>query len=428
MTEELKIKKATYHLYTFLISKMVGSLGANVYAFGMAMYILSMTGSAFSFAANMIFSLVPRMIVSPFAGAIGDRVPRKYLVIGGQIGEILTIGGLLVYSLIFGISVPAIYCTTLFYSVFATFSGIAFTASISNLVDTERLQKAMSFNQLSYSVAGIGGPIIGGLLFGFVSMPIFLILNIIALAITTALEATMNFNLYKKEVTEQKQSEKITESLREGWRYIRKKPIVKSVLLAALWVNLFFCCINVGASFILLEVLKMQPHHIGYIEAGGAIGMLITSIYFASRSNVKNPLLFSKRSVLGMAVLMMAFAIPLLLSLTYLQILIFYMVAMAAFASLGVLTNTPIGLILQISVDEEYRGRVIGILEMTGMGMMPLGTIVYGLLFDLVPATYLLIGSGLILIIVINLCISKKALNEAAQPEEKIEELDEKFA
>lgn len=424
----MQLKKATYHLYTFLISKMVGTLGSNVYAFGMSMYILSMTGSAFSFAANMIFSIVPRTILSPIAGVIGDRIPRKVLVIAGQLGEALSISGLLVYTDLFGLSVPAIYCTTLIYTVFATFSGIAFTASVSNLVDTERIQKAMSFNQLSYSIAGIGGPIVGGMLFGFVSMSMFLVVNIIALLITTALEATMNFNLFKKEATVQ-QKERMIDSMKEGWRYVKTKPIVKSILLTALWVNLFFSCISVGGNFILLETLKMAPQHIGFIEGAGAVGMLVASIYFATRSNVKNPLLFAKRSILTLSVLISVFAIPLFISMTYMTNLVYYTLAMTLFGAFGVMTNTPISVLFQTAVDEAYRGRVIGLLEMMAMGLMPIGMVVYGLLFDFVPAEYLFIGSSLLLIPVINMCINRKVLDQVAKPDSlQQEELNEKMA
>ena len=45
MNETIKLKKATYHLYTFTISKLISSFGAQVYAFAMSFYILQATGS-----------------------------------------------------------------------------------------------------------------------------------------------------------------------------------------------------------------------------------------------------------------------------------------------------------------------------------------------------------------------------------------------
>lgn len=410
MNEAQQLKQATYHLYTFLVSKMVASLGSSVYGFGMSLYILSMTGSALSFAGNMLSSIVPRILLSPIAGAITDRVSRKKLVIGGQIGEITVLCGLLLYTLTYGLSVPAIYITTAVYTIFATFSGIAFSASIPNLVDTERLQKAMSFNQLANSASGIMGPILGGMLFGFVSMTVFLLINIIALSITTVLESTMNFRLYIKGALEEVKESMMT-SMKEGLRYVKNHLLIKRILVTLIWLNLFFTALSVGSSFVMLEKLKIEAQHLGFIEAGAAIGMLLTSIYFASRSNVKNPIQFSKRSILGMSVLIGGFALPLLVPMPYWVTVVFYLAIMFLFGALNVFTNMPVMVLFQTRIDENYRGRVFGLIEMTAMGFMPIGTLVYGVLYDIFPAAIILIGSSFILIAVTVLTLNQTVVD-----------------
>jgi hypothetical protein len=50
MEESMKLKKATYHLWTFTISKLISTFGVSVFSFGISFYILSVTGSATSFA------------------------------------------------------------------------------------------------------------------------------------------------------------------------------------------------------------------------------------------------------------------------------------------------------------------------------------------------------------------------------------------
>ena len=124
MTEQMKFKKATYHLHTFLVSKMIGSLGSNVYSFGISMYILSLTGSAFSFATNMILSFLPRILISPIAGILSDRIPRKWLVLGGQAGVILSVSGLLTnyFSHILFINFNAKNNCAIFFSAFSNFN------------------------------------------------------------------------------------------------------------------------------------------------------------------------------------------------------------------------------------------------------------------------------------------------------------------
>ena len=401
MNEAMKMQKATYHLWTFLISKMISSLGSNVYSFGLSLYILAMTGSAWSFAANMICSILPRTILAPVAGYLSDRFSKKVLVLTGQAGAIVSVGGLLLYSSMFDLSLLAVYITTACYSISSTFTSVAFSSSIANLVDESRIQKAMSFNQLSYSIAAIGGPVIGGMMYGFVSMQIFLLIHMTAYAISLLLEATMNFRLFGVNASKvDVQKEGIVTSMRKGLLYVKGKRIVSMILWVSLWLNFFFTAFNVGGVYILVEILKVEAKHIGVIEAAGAVGMLIASIYMSSRSTVKNPLMFSKRAILTMSVIIGILAVPLMIDLPYIGIVIFYMITMFGLTSCGVLTNTPIGVLLQTEVDEAYRGRVFGILETMAMGMMPLGTMLFGLLYDLVPAHLLLLGSSTVLIII----------------------------
>lgn len=426
MNEQQKLKKATYHLYTFLISKMIGALGSHVYSFGISMYILSMTGSSLSFATNIILSYLPRTIMSPIAGLLGDRLPRKWLVLSGQTGVILSVSSLLVYTHEFGLSLIAIYIATVFNSIFSTFSGVAFSASIANLVDEARLQKAMSFNQLSYSISGIGGPIFGGMLFGFVSMEMFLIIFICAAVITFMLESTMNFVLYKKEtVNENTGKESMFESFKAGFRYVNSKPIIKAILWTALWLNLFFTAINVGGDYILLTILNLDPKYIGFTEAGGAIGVLITSVYFASRATVKFPLLTVKRSVFASSIVVILSALPLMITFSAMMNFVYYLIVMFLFGALGVITNTPLGVLMQTSIEEEYRGRVFGIIEMMAMGAMPVGTLVFGILYEFIPAQYILIVSGLIMIGIV-LLLLRPSILEMAHPDLKKAKVESK--
>lgn len=411
MVDIVKKRRATYHLYTFLFSKMISALGANVYSFGISMYILSMTGSALSFAANLIFSIIPRVILSPIAGILADRFPKKVMVLVGQGGTILTISGLLIYSLLFDISVVAIYITTFFYTICSTFSGIAFSASIANLVDEERIQKAMSFNQLSISVSGIGGPIVGGMLFGFVSMEWFLFINILSYIVAFLLEATMNFKLYTKQLDEPVSNEEsMIQSFKEGFAYLKTKTVISRIVIVSLWLNLFLSSVSVGINFILVEVLKVKYSLIGFIEAAAAIGMLFISLYFATRSNVKYPLLFSKRALFMLGILVGIMAIPLIFHFSSTVLFVYFLAVMFSFGCLTVLTNTPIMVMMQKDVDESYRGRIFGILEMMAMGLMPIGSLIFGILYDYVPAQIILLFCSAALILITLVAIPRSLI------------------
>ncbi len=415
MNEAAKYKKATYHLWTFTASKMIAMLGSHVMAFGISLYILAMTGSAMSFATNMICSVLPRALVAPLAGYVADNYSKKRTILLAQAGTILTVGGLLLYTETVGLSVYAVYTATVFNTICSAFSGVTFSSAIATLVNPERLQRAMSFNQLSTSVAMIGGPVIGGMMYGFFEMDVFLMVNVVAYAIAFCLEATMNFNLYSTRGEDVKK-EKMWEGLKSGFHYIKQQKVIKTIMWVALWINLFFSAIAVGGTYIIIELLKVKSTHFGFIEASGAAGMLVASLYFATRPEVKAPLRFSKISLLLLAGSVGLAVIPLVTNFSYVTIVVFYLIIYFIFAIFEMGINMPIGVYMQKNITEEYRGRVFGLMETMAMSMMPIGMMVYGVLYDTLPAIVILPVTSVI-IITLSLVLLRTSILKEAHPE-----------
>ncbi|GAA0345300.1 MFS transporter [Bacillus carboniphilus] len=418
MDEALKLKKATYHLYTFTISKLISSFGAQVYAFAISFYILQLTGSATSFATNLVCNILPRTLAAPFAGYIVDRYSRKAIAITSQVITTLAIGGLLAVSLTHGLSLIAIYTTTCILSLTSMFSGVAFSSSITGLVDEARIQKAMSLNQMAISFAAIGSPAVGGLLYGAVSMPVFLITYMVASSLAIVLEATMNFKLYakRKEMAEGEKKEKMWESIKSGVRYLKTQTVIMTIIWISLLINFLFGAFEVGYSYILIEKLKMESQHFGLTQGAFAVGMLLFSIYFSMRKEVKYPLLVSKRGIFAMGTIIGAISIPLLISLSYTSTFIYYVLIMFSFGSMVIIVNTPIQVMMQKSIDDDFKGRVFSILEMMAMALMPLGMVLYGFLYDFLPAQWILLSSAALLIGVI-LILARPSVIQKAHPE-----------
>lgn len=403
MDESMKLKKATYHLYTFMISKLISSFGAQVYAFAISFYILQLTGSATSFATNLICNILPRALIAPFAGAITDKYSRKMIVIAAQVATTLTILGLLLVTLTSGLSLISIYITTCILSISSTFSGVAFSSSITGLIDKARIQKAMSLNQMSISFASIGSPAVGGLLYGTVSIPVFLMIYIAASSIAIILESTMNFKLFtnEKQPGEEKQKETLFQSMRAGISYLKLQPILITLMWISLFINFLFGAFEVGFSYILIDELKMKSQHFGFTQGAFSIGMVLMSAYFSIRKEVQYPFLLSKRGILVMATCMGAISVPLLINLSYWGVFIYFIVLMLVNGSMVIVVNTPLQVMLQKMIADEYKGRVFSIIETMAMALMPLGMVIYGFLFDLFPGQWILLLSATVLILVV---------------------------
>ncbi|MEH7387704.1 MFS transporter [Bacillus sp. JJ1521] len=418
MNEEQKLKKATYHLFTFTISKIISSFGAQVYAFAISFYILQLTGSATSFATNLICNLLPRALVAPLAGYAADKFSRKKIVIISQLVTTLAIVGLLIVSMSYGLSLIAIYTTTVVLSLASSFTSVTFTSSVTGLVDEKRIQRAMSLNQISMSFAAIGSPAVGGLLYGTVSMEVFLGMYIVASVLAVILESTMNFNLFakRKEKEAQDQAETMWQSIKAGISYLKTKQVLMIMIWISLIINFLFGAFEVGFSFILIEKLKMASQHFGFTQGAFAIGMLLFSIYFSIRKEVKFPFLVSKRGIIGLGVIMGAMAVPLMISLSYWSVFAYYFIAMFTFGATIIVVNTPLQVMMQKMIDDDFKGRVFSILESMAVALMPLGMIIFGYLYDKLPGQYILITSAIVLIGVV-LVLARPSVVRTAHPE-----------
>ncbi|XKH51862.1 MFS transporter [Chryseomicrobium palamuruense] len=417
MDDAVKLKKATQHLWTFTISKLISTFGASVYTFAISFYILQMTGSASSFAMNLIFSILPRAVLGPFAGYVVDKYNRKVIVISAQIITVLTILSLIGYMMAFGLSLPAIYTVTAILAMTSTFSGVAFSSSISSLIDETRIQKAMSLNQMSISFAAIASPAVGGILYGTVSLEVFLVLFAVASAVAVILESTMNFTLYSRRTEEsERKQEKMLENMKAGLAYVKLQPILLSIMIIALSVNFMFGAFQVGYSFVLIDQLKMSAQHFGFTEAAFAIGMLLTSIYMSSRKEFKYPLLISKRGILVLGIMLAAITVPLLLPISYMQMLIFYIALMFIQGVMIIFINTPMQVYFQKTIDDDYKGRVFSLLETFAIALMPIGMVLFGVLFDVFPPEPIFLISAVILIAAV-LYLTRTSVLVKAHPE-----------
>ena len=61
-----------------------------------------------------------------------------------------------------------------------------------------------------------------------------------------------------------------------------------------------------------------------------------------------------------------------------------------------VFINTPTQVMMQKQIADEYKGRVFSIVETVAMALSPLGMVLYGFLYDIFPAQWvMLLSAGL---------------------------------
>lgn len=418
----MKTKKGCFatpssrNMLLFFTGKLASILGSGMYTFVVGLYILKLTGSGSSFAVTMICGMLPRIVLAPFAGVMADRMNRRRLLIYSDLAAVLTLLLAFLVVSLGGVTLLPIYTSLVLLSVCSTFYGISVSSSLLQLVDSQYIQRAGSLNQMAGSIGNLLAPVLGGMLYAIVPFKLFMLLNAAGFTVSTLMTCGLRFKR-DSDLSESggpvhpaAQSHgmrnlsntlaELRSSLSGGITYVFKKPVIRAVLIIVFWVNFFVVSLNVVLPFVAVQNLSLSSGQYGTIEAMLAAGMLVMSLLLTVRRQTSSPTGTLIRGLASLGLLFLAMALPLVFSFSTGSAFMFLLVLMFLIGSTVMNINIPIQVYLQQTVEAEYRGRVFAVVETASGAIAPAGMILYGLLIDWIPAAYLLMASGLAILLV----------------------------
>jgi DHA3 family macrolide efflux protein-like MFS transporter len=148
------------------------------------------------------------------------------------------------------------------------------------------------------------------------------------------------------------------------------------------------------------------------IEITFSIGMMLGGLLIASWEGFKN-------KVHTMVLSTMVFGIS-TFALGVIPIFWIYLVFMGLIGVAMPFFSTPSNVLIQEKVEEDFLGRVFGVIGMISSSMMPLGMLIFGPIADVISIEILLIGTGLLLVVQGIFLLGDKALIEAGKPSIKV--------
>ncbi|PEJ39044.1 MFS transporter [Bacillus pseudomycoides] len=388
-----RIKIATRNIILMMIGKMTSLLGAGIYTFAMGLYVLKTTGSGVGFAITLICGSIPRMVCGPIAGAVADRINRRWVVIGADLLSSLIMFTMFALSTLFDISLLFIYVSAALLSICASFYSVSFTASIPTLVDSARIQQASSLNQTATALSTILAPVIGGMVFGLFSMKFFFLLNGITFFLAVIVQFFIAFDLYKVQA-EQKKADFLS-SIKEGFLYVKRRDDMYTMLKVFIWINFFGSALFVALPYIIIQNLRLSSQQLGVVEGMLAVGMLVASIVLSVRKEMNNLFRAVRISLFVLAGLYLCTAFPLLVKIPGTVSFIYYIIFMLIFGMTSISINVPLQVYVQKTTDSQYLGRVFGLIETISTAITPLGIILYGFLLDIMPTSMVMVISAI---------------------------------
>lgn len=396
--------KVDGQLLKMLILRFAGIFGSSMLSFAIGLYILQETGSALSMGISLVTGPLVSLILTPFVGYIVDNKNHKKIMLLCQ----FTISvALALFALIFQLFPEHYYIELIFLIIVLqitdNFFGTTIMASLVELFPEEKLQQVNSLTQSVSSVSTFLAPIMGSIIYSFISLGSFALLEIIFELVAFGMILGLKFNPVIEEMGEKENNEvqgSIWENFREGFSYIRKEKLILIMMLTGSVINFFFAAINVGLPFVLVNVLHFSNSQYGLTESAFALGMFIGGIVLSKITLKRHPMAISYLNLLVVALLLIAMSWPLLFSTTLVGQTVYFFFLNSFLGIALVFVNTPINTFMQQVIPGKIQGRIFSLSMTLSMILMPMGTLFYGMLFDLLSPILIFIVSGIIIFIV----------------------------
>ena len=249
---------------------------------------------------------LPLILMALYAGHVADRANRRRIVIAGTAGMLLSAIALLAFTMTSFITlgrVWPVYAVIFLSGIARSFTRPALTALSAELVPREIYTNAVTWRSSSWQMAAVGGPALGGLLYGF-SGPA-LAYGIVAVLTGLAL---LGIALISHEPKPRTIDEvRVADSVKIGLRFLWHQP----VLLPAMTLDLFSVLFG-GATALLpvfAHLLGVGPQGLGLLRAAPAAGSIVVGLWVAHRPPMRHAgrNLFVAVSAFGLC--MIAFAV-----------------------------------------------------------------------------------------------------------------------
>ncbi len=326
---------------------LFSDMSISMYILAHGWLALSVTDSAFWVGATAGMSGVGLMLFSALSGVMVDRMNRRTLVLATQVAQAALVATMA--ALIFAEQVQ-LWQVLLVAFVDGALMSIKIPARMALVLDVagrENMLKANAATFVAMTTAGITMPLAAGQVVSSFGIGWVYVGMGCAFAASDALLLLLR----GVEPLARKSPTSPLNDLKEGVRFVFTTPSIRMLILMVLSSEAFGWAHETMLPVMAGKVLDVGPEGLGYLISAGSAGALVSSLTLSAIGTGRNMGRLLVVGYLGFGLCLALFAMSpwFLLSLALI----------AAAYSVGVLYETAISTLLQTTVPNEMRGRVL---------------------------------------------------------------------
>lgn len=373
------LRVRNYRLY--FVSQIISFSGTWMQSVALAWLVLQLTGSGTALGTVLAMQFLPTLLLAPMGGVIADRFDKRKLIMGTQ-----ATAGLL--ALVLGIvTLTGVVELWMVYVLAAGFGSVTALDNpsrqtfVMEMVGPDGISNAVTLNSVVVNAARAIGPAVSGVIIATLGIGECFVFNAVSyLAVIVAMWFIRTDELFPAA-----RSTRAPGQLREGFRYVRQTPVLRTTLIMLAVIGTL--------TFEFSTTLPMLSDFTFDAGAGGlatmtalmGLGAVIGGLAVAASSSPSPSRLIVVAAAFGVAVLLTA-AMP-TIGLVYAMMPLVGATSVATIAT----SNTT----LQLHSEPQLRGRVMSLFSMALIGSTPIGGPIVGWIGDQAGPRWSLVVGGL---------------------------------
>ncbi len=366
----------------FWLSLFVSNVGTWMQMTATNWLLYQLTESPFQLGLNGVFRAVPAIFLGLISGTFADRYDRKRLLLLTQVALALLTLGLAILDSSGSIQAWQIYAFTFISAAVGSFDGPARQALFPSLVPRSVLPNAVALNSVLWKGAALLGPSLGGVAISLLGTSGAFYANAASFLVVVVALLMMRGHSPTPE-----KPQDFFGQMKDGFTYMVSKPIIFGVLVMEAVSSVFgldHAMLTIFAS----DVFRVGAHGFGFLQSSRGLGAVIGSSLFIGMGQqpAQGKILITAAILYGVG--FAAFGVSPSFGLAVLLL--------AMVGATDAIWSAARGTILQLTTPERFRGRIMGVFQLSNRGLHPLGQTETGLMVPLIGARETTVVGGLL--------------------------------
>jgi len=308
---------------------------------------------------------LPSLLVSPFAGVLVERMPRRSILIVTQTVQMLLAFALAFLTFSHLVQVWHVVLLAFILGITNAFDAPARQTFVKDMVGPEDLASGISLNSLMFNTARVFGPTAAGIALATVGAAWCFFLNGASFLAVIVSLILMTIPSVKRRVV----NVSPLQQLLDGLRFARRHDTIKPLLLLSAVISIFAVNVVTLLPAFAATVLNSPVEGYSVLSTAQGIGAVSAGliVFFVSR--------FGRGRVISATFLLLITSVLIVSRMT---LILPAAVFMGVYGFSLILTFVTMNTMIQTELPDEYRGRVLSLYTLTFFGLAPFGALVLG--------------------------------------------------